>query len=475
MKPDPRICLAAALLAAAVNGCPGSDTPGRDIRTVPLPGPPDSASLFEPAVAIDAENPDRIVAGAQYGEGYNRGGLRFWGWASADAGRTWSGAEVVPRSLTRPPTMAADLSLAFGPDGAVFLMGISGDTVRGRVPEAALALAISVDGGASFAPHALFGASRDLSSTEFVVSDKPWIVVDGRPRSPHRGSLYLAWTEVFVRREGDGFVISRRLALASSRDGGRTASPLRSIADGGLGAQLAVRPDGTLDVVWLDVEPAAGSEAVSRVLHATSRDGGRTFSPPQPIESVADSAAGLDLPTLAADPSGNLLACWTRGGGAEFAGTEIRCSHFREGEGWAAPVVASTMASISGAAAGYPAAAFAAGAWWLLGYHADSSATRALLACSRNGVRFIVTDTLAVTPLPAERFCPRAGLPCRADRSRFTPGDYVGLAGADRRLAAVYTLPGGGDPARPAEAWASVIDVTPGSCPARRGRAQAGG
>ncbi|MGH9388994.1 MAG: hypothetical protein ACRD1Z_05210, partial [Vicinamibacteria bacterium] len=48
------------------------------------------ASVFEPIVAIDPDRPDRIVAGAQFGEGYNRGGLRFRTWATSDGGTNWS-------------------------------------------------------------------------------------------------------------------------------------------------------------------------------------------------------------------------------------------------------------------------------------------------------------------------------------------------------------------------------------------------
>ena len=99
------------------------------------------------------------------------------------------------------------------------------------------------------------------------------------------------------------------------------------------------------------------------------------------------------------------------------------------------------------------------GAWWLLSYQADSTTTRVLLSRSADGRTFIVRDTLASLPLPLTGFCADPMLPCRADLHRFTPGDYVALAAAPRRLAAAYVLPHRGDPEGLAEVWLSVISL----------------
>lgn len=443
------------LVVAACEPPAASPPPPRSVATVVLPAPDDSASAFEPHVAIDPENPERIVVGAQYGAGYNRGGLRFWTWASGDGGQTWQGKETLPRTLRRMPTMAADLSLAFSPHGAVLLFGISGDSARSvgprlSVPEAALALAVSTDGGRTFAPRALVGRPEDVSPTAFEVSDKPWMTVDRHPESPYQGSLYLAWTRVSVRLDTDALSITRRLVLSLSRDEGRRIAPPVFIAEEGLGAQLAVRADGTLDVVWLEADSAR-----TGVLHAASHDGGATFSPPVVLERTADSAETLGLPTLAAGASGDLLACWTRS--RESAWTIVRCSHHRPGHGWSVPAPALTLPA--GATAGYPAVAATQDAWWLLSYQAEAFATRVLLLRSEDGRTFAVRDTLASLPLPLEGFCADPMLSCRADLRMFTPGDYVALAAGGERLAAAYVLPRRGDPEGLAEVWLSVVSA----------------
>jgi len=387
------------------------------------------SSVFEPAVAIDPETPDRIVAGAQFGLGYNRGGLRFQTWATADGGGNWSAQEVSLRSLAKPPTMAADLSLAFGLEGELYALGISGDGMREKVPEAALALAVSSDGGRSFAPRALLGETIDHPDGSFSVSDKPWMAFDRGPESPFRGSLYFAWTRIRVRKRADGYDLERDLVFSFSRDSGKTHAEPFPIAASGGGAQIAARPDGIVDLVWVEEH----EERSPSVLHASSRDGGRSFSTPIAIETVGSAEESLDLPTLAVSPSGALAACWPRGPISSSPGTSIRCSAYDPGRGWtlSSPVKAT----------GYPALAASEDGFWLLAYEAGET-LRVSLHCSRDGRNFEEVETLSEVPLPPEKFCARSGLPCRKDPEAFTPGDYVGLAASSRRLAAAHVLSG---------------------------------
>ncbi|MGH9391307.1 MAG: hypothetical protein ACRD1Z_16995, partial [Vicinamibacteria bacterium] len=85
---------------------------------------------------------------------------------------------------------------------------------------------------------------------------------------------------------------------------------------------------------------------------------------------------------------------------------------------------------------------------------------RVSLHCSRDGRSFELVETLSEAPLPAERFCARAGLPCRKDLEAFTPGDYVGLAASTRRLAAAYVIPAADEP----RAVISAVELGPGAC-----------
>ena len=75
--------------------------PGPVVRTVALSHPEDTVSAFEPFTVIDHASPGRIYVGAQYGAGYNRGGMRIWTWSSPDGGGSWSQTRVVPKAF--PP------------------------------------------------------------------------------------------------------------------------------------------------------------------------------------------------------------------------------------------------------------------------------------------------------------------------------------------------------------------------------------
>lgn len=427
------------------------------ISTMQLMPPGDSASVFEPYVAVNPKNPDQIVVGAQYGEGYNRGGLRFWIWNSNDGAESWMSRELTLRLLVRPPTMAADLSIAFGHDGAAYLFGISGDSVRAGVPDAALALAVSTDGGQSVRPLALLGKSVEYSLTAFDVSDKPWMIADRKPRSPFYGNLYFAWTRVSVRLDTDPFTITRQLVLSYSADQGQTFSSPVHIADEGMGAQLAARPDGALHVVWLGMTEFDGGGEIARIMHASSTDGGRTFSQPEIIESVSDTTETIDLPTLTDDAAGQLLACWSRGGFLGPSRWIIRCSQFEAGSGWSEPTVALPFSP--GTTSAYPAVASSGDDWWLLNYESDSTETRVLLSRSTDGDIFAVSDTLARVPLSIDSFCTSPMLPCRSDFEMFTPGDYIKLAATPSRLVAAFVMPRSGDSEVLAEMWLSVIET----------------
>ena len=102
-------------------------------------------------------------------------------------------------------------SLSFDRDGHVLLAGLYGDDIWDgvEVPKAAIALAVSEDGGRVFRPRELYGEEVEYSPTHFVGSDKPWMIVDHRHASPYEGSVYLVWTRVTVRLDPDPPVITR--------------------------------------------------------------------------------------------------------------------------------------------------------------------------------------------------------------------------------------------------------------------------
>jgi hypothetical protein len=93
------------------------------------------------------------------------------------------------------------------------------------------------------------------------------------------GTLYVAWRKIFA---GD----VRDIVVARSTDGGATwEAPVKVHEDGWVypgcphaGPSIAVDSSGTLHVVWY-----TGAPGRAGLYLATSRDGARTFGPPQPL------------------------------------------------------------------------------------------------------------------------------------------------------------------------------------------------
>ena len=339
------------------------DQASSEILTVVLTRPDASGSAVEPTVAVDPDDPDRIVVVAQYGTGYNRGGLRFWGWSSADGGGSWTSSEVVPRSVQRDPTMAADASLSFDHEGHVLLAGLYGDDIWDgvEVPKAAIALAVSEDGGGVFRPREVYGEEVEYSPTHFVGSDKPWMIVDHGQTSPYEGSVYLVWTRVTVRLDPDPPVITRALVLSFMRRDGSVMSQPNTIANGGHGAQIAVRRDGTVDVVWLQEDETSSSQSHPELVYASSSNGGSTFSSPVTLASLSGTTQVFDPHTLAMDTEGRTLACWPRSNTSGDPESGVWCGTLQADGSWSEPF------HIGGGAGGvieaYPALAGAIDGW----------------------------------------------------------------------------------------------------------------
>lgn len=155
------------------------------------------------------------------------------------------------------------------------------------------------------------------------------------------GSLYV----VFVDLEGAGNVPAD-LLLVHSTDLGRTFSaPVRVTGADAFQPRIVVGRDGTLVLTWLQVMAAPGARlagASVRVLATTSGDGGRTFSPPL---GVSPAGADVSSPVPALGPSGELIVAYHQLPGATLAnrGTDrsqlVVSRAARSGAEFTAPVV----------------------------------------------------------------------------------------------------------------------------------------
>ena len=155
----------------------------------------------------------------------------------------------------------------------------------------------SSDGGASFSAPVTVGTG--------VVS--PAVVVD------RTGSILLVWeAAVSGHNPFDVFFIR-------SGDGGLTFSPPKDISNlpsGSTYEQIAVAPDGTIDVAWNSncqnngffTCPAGPSSAV---YFAQSKDNGNTFSSPVNLSNGA--GAGIPSVRMAIEPTGKIDLLWPGG------------------------------------------------------------------------------------------------------------------------------------------------------------------
>lgn len=218
--------------------------------------------------------------------------------------------------------------------------------------------------------------------------------------------------------------------------------PAVAVADEGMGVQLWVRPDGTLDAVWTELRDQ-GSRPAMRLLHAVSTDRGRTFSEPAVVVELDEGGGdGVGHAALAAGDDGTLMACWPQGPEAA-EGWAVYCSRFREGGGWEPP--SEVNAGPDALAVSFPAVAAAGGSWWLSAYVAtqDTVAVTLFRSEGANG-SWSRVQSLASAPVPFDRYCPAPGLACRRDETTVFPGDYVSAAGRGDRAAMAWVLPAGG-------------------------------
>ena len=228
----------------------------------------------EPSIAIDRRDPSRLVGAYQ-------GPVRAV--FSTDSGRTFTTAEG-----TVPPDWrwAGDPSVAFDDRGNAYLCYLVFDRLgstsywRHGAGRNGIYVRRSPDGGRTWdsipSPVRVW-YKGDEPGMEF--EDMPRLVADQSPASPHRGSLYVGWIE---------WQIDKSVMLFSrSTDQGRTwSTPVRIGTQAGyprddnggvVGFHAAVAADGTLHAVW---------NWGLTIVMATSRDGGRTFTPSRVVQRV---------------------------------------------------------------------------------------------------------------------------------------------------------------------------------------------
>ncbi len=362
-----------------------------------------AAPQNETSIAVDPNNPNRIVASANdyvartwscdisgtpcsaLADGYS--GTYF----SNDGGSTWCCTSSDPSHLgTLIPGVtrlaggiydaAGDPSVAFDSRGHVFYAGLGFN--RASAPNTVAVNKGTFDGSG----HLSWGAPTFINQTTSpsTLNDKEWIAVDSHVGSPFRDRIYVTWTR-FIFNPQTGAYKQSPIFFVSSSNGGATFTSPKAISGNVLysqGSRPVVGPDGTIYVFW---DGATRHQALDSTWMVKSTDGGATWSKPNAVSTVADNPPLRDtvfrvnsFPAAAAAPNGDLYAVWNASvpnDGSTYAGT---AGCFDLLAGGAAVLANCHSAAIwskstdGGATWSAPAAVFAQGARTAQGYPATN-------------------------------------------------------------------------------------------------------
>ncbi len=290
----------------------------------------------ETAIAVDPNNPNRVVAGANdyvprtwtcdvngtpcsaLGDAYS--GTYF----SNDGGSSWCCSSSDPQHLgTLVPGVnrlaggqydaGGDPALAFDSRGNVYYAGLGFD--RTAPPNTVAVNKGTFDGSG----HLSWGAPVFINPTTApsTLNNKEWINADANPASPFRDRVYVSWTR-FVFNAHNGNFVQAPIFFVYSTDGGHSFSAPMNISGNVLydqGSRPIVGPDGSLYVIFNGSTRLA---ALSSTYIVKSTDGGVTWGQPVKIADVqtviplAHTLFRVDnFPAGAAAPNGNLYVAWT--------------------------------------------------------------------------------------------------------------------------------------------------------------------
>jgi hypothetical protein len=296
-----------------------------------------AASQNETAIAVDPNNPSRVVAAANdyvtrtwtctiggtpcsaLGDGYS--GTYF----SNDGGATWCCASSLDGSSqgTLIPGVdhlsggqydaGGDPALAFDSRGTVYYAGLGFDRTA---PPNTVAVNRGTFGASG---HLTWSAPTfiDQTTSPSTLNDKEWIGADHYASSPFRDRVYVTFTR-FIFNAHTGAYVQSPIFEAHSSDGGATFSAPQAIGGNVLydqGSRPVVGPDGT---VYVFFEGSTRLATLSSTYVVKSTDGGVTWSTPTAISPLVDviplanTAFRVNsFPAADVAPDGTLYAAWS--------------------------------------------------------------------------------------------------------------------------------------------------------------------
>ncbi len=291
----------------------------------------------ETAIAVDPNNPNRVVAAANdyvsrtwgctigstpcsaLGDGYS--GTYY----SNDGGQTWNGGPSTdPNNLgTLIPGVTrltggiydagGDPALAFDSQGSVYYAGLGFN--RTSAPNTVAVNKGTFDGSGMLSWG--MPAFINQTSAPSTLNDKEWIAADWHVSSPFKDRVYVSWTR-FIFNPQNGNYVQSPIFFAYSTDGGQTFSDPTNITGNvkyDQGSRPVVGYDGTVYVIF---EGSTRLATLDSQYVVKSTDGGATFSKPvkiadvQDIVPLANTAFRVNsFPAGAAAPNGDLYVAWT--------------------------------------------------------------------------------------------------------------------------------------------------------------------
>jgi hypothetical protein len=325
-----------------------------------------AAPQNETAIAVDPNNPNRVLAAANdyvtrtwtctlpgtppspcsaHGDGYS--GTYF----SNDGGKTWCCASNLDGSSQGtlipgvdhlsggPYDAGGDPSVTFDSRGNAYYAGLGFDRTAPPSTVAVNRGTFDAAGKLSWSAPTFINQTTSPST----LNDKEWIVADANAASPFRDRVYVTFTR-FLFNPVNGRYVQSPIMEAHSSNGGRTFSTPQIIGAPAIysqGSRPVVGPDGT---VYVFFDGARRLATLDSTYVVKSTDGGQTFSAPVQVSTLNEISPPANtvfrvnsFPAAAVAPNGDVYANWSTEMGSHAAAVFSKSTD--GGATWSAPAL----------------------------------------------------------------------------------------------------------------------------------------